>query len=114
MTRRWNAETNFELAGMQFRVVHGVKAPDDLRLDWLVRDVQGIGHWITVPMSVALMLCDFFFENEDVLYPPPAKGGKYFLDYVRVACRSGWEKAQAGIRMARQAKQGLFDEAAAS
>lgn len=106
-TRRWYAGQSFSIDDMHFRVVAGKKGPDDLRLDQLVD-----GKWVAVRMAVGGMMADFFFENEEVLYPPPAKGGKKYLDYVRDAARFGWERAEAALRVERAVKNmqpSLFD-----
>lgn len=103
--RRWEAGMKFELDGIHYRVVRGVKGPDDLRLDHLID-----GTWRPIHMRQGALLADFFFENEDVLYPPPQyKGGKKYLEYVRDAARCGWEKTEAVLRLERRQKeQGLW------
>lgn len=97
---------------MQFRIVRGAKSPDDLRLDWYID-----GHWIAVPMMVGGFLADFFGENEDVLYPPPAKGGAKYIEYLRWSWKHGVDRAQAGLEAERylrdrdrETRPRLFDE----
>lgn len=99
--RRWG-ECEFELAGQRFRVQRGVKSPDDLRLDWYTPT-----GWRAVPMSPGAMMADFFFENEDVLYPPDMgnQGGSKYIALLRHAARHGWQKANAGLLAERAAKQ---------
>ena len=95
--RRWRDGDTGTLDGVRYRVVRGAKGPDDLRLDWLIG-----GKWRAVHMRVAAMLADFFYENEDALYPPPRyKGGRKVLTYLRHAGLHGWEKAEAGLRVER-------------
>lgn len=102
--RRWREGQEFDFDGLRFRVCRGKKAPADLRLD-----VMTGGTWRAVHMRLGAMLADFFYENEDVLYPPPAKGGRKYLDYCRDAAKHGWEKAEAVLRIERRQKS-LFDE----
>lgn len=107
--RRFNPGDLFEIGGMHFRVVPGSKTPrgpgQDLRLDWLRSD----GCWRPVKMAHAGLIVDFFFENEDVLYPPPQfDGGRRFTDYLKHGLKHGWQSAEAGLRIEKEAK--LFDE----
>lgn len=109
--RRWQAHQAFALAGQRFRVRAGYKSPEDLCLEW---DIDG--KWVAIPMSVGLMLNDFFYENEDVLYPKERgfKGGDYWRTYARHAERHGWQKAWAGVEAAKSVKSErptLFGEA---
>lgn len=111
MSRRWFEGWSGEIGGVRFRIVQGVKSPEDLRLDWLVE-----GSWIAVPMKVGGFLADFFCENEDILYPPPAKGGRKYIEYLRWSARHGVDKAQAGLEAEqylrnkdRQERPPLFD-----
>lgn len=100
---RWRAGDERDIDGLRFRVTQGVKSPDDLRLD-----VKADGSWRAVHMRLGAFLADFFFENEDVLYPPPAKGGRKYLTYLRDATRYGWTKADAVLRIERR-QRSLFD-----
>lgn len=72
--------------GVRFRVTEGRKAAGDLRMEWL----GASGEWQPMTFLPVFALCDFFYENEDVLYPPPAKGGDYFRQAVCFAMRDGW------------------------
>ena len=106
--RRWRDGWSRRIDGISFRIVRGRKGPNDLRLDWYVD-----GQWRPIHMRIAALLTDFFYENEDVLYPPPAKGGQKILDYLRWAAKNGWEKAEAGLRAERELKRArpvLFDD----
>jgi hypothetical protein len=97
----------FEIDGVFYRVLHGRKGPGDLRLEHRVD-----GAWKPVRMRTGAMLADFFFENEEVLYPD-AKGGKKYLEYVRDATKYGWDKADAVLRVERaqrKVQRSLFDE----
>jgi hypothetical protein len=100
MTRRWQPHWRKTVAGLPLRVVPGYKAPDDLRLEWLTPD-----GWRPVTMAAGAILADFWYENEEVLYPPPAAGGHYYLSYVNQAAHEGWEVADARLLAERQAKQ---------
>lgn len=93
MSRRWWAGQEGYVGGMLFRVVPGAKGPNDLRLDWRI---QGI--WRPVPMKVVAFMTDFFYDNEDALYPPPAQGGEFFITYLRQATVHGFKDADRGLR----------------
>ena len=82
------------------RVVQGKKGPNDLRLDVLVN-----GGWRSVSMHLAFMLTDFFYENENALYPYPARGGPYFMDALKTASRYGHERAQKELEFDQRRKQ---------
>lgn len=96
--RRWEAGIAVRLPNAPtFRVVPGNKAPGDLRLDWFSSRQR---LWIPVQMSAAALITDFWYENEDHLYPPSRgkRGGKYFLDYLQIAAIEGWETADRKLR----------------
>jgi hypothetical protein len=108
LERRFSHGDTFETPeGLQFRVVRGKKQPKygpnpyenphDLRLDVMVE-----GRWRPVNMETTFLMVDFFYENEDVLYPRPRfEGGKKFLDEMRKAARSGWQWPTDGIEIDR-------------
>lgn len=98
--RRWTADRTVNINGLRFRAVTGYKHPKDLRLEVL----QEVG-WRPVPMLVGAMLADFFGENEDVLYPPPAAGGRKYMGYLWDAYQTGWQSADARLRQERAAKE---------
>lgn len=99
--RRWQPRPWFEVDGLWFKVERGKKAPDDLRLDILAayRDEEtGLveARALPVSMSFSAILADFFYENENVLYPPPRfKGGKRHSQHMALAEQQGWEVAEA-------------------
>jgi hypothetical protein len=68
------------------------------------------GRWVPVPMAVGALLADFFYENEDVLYPPGPNvlGGRKYIRYVKHAAIHGWQKAEAGLRAERERKNAQF------
>lgn len=102
MTRgRWHAGWKHKVAGIHLRVVTGKKSPDDLRIEWLTSE-----GWIAIPMAAGAVMADFWYENEDVLYPPPAMGGRKYLSYLATAARDGWEAADATLQAERAAKRG--------
>lgn len=108
--RRWTARRRFNVDGVWFRVVPGKKSPDDLKLEMLVpkRNVDGsVGtKWLAVHMSLGALLADFFYENEDILFPPEDgyKGGEYHSKHLRQAEEEGYEAATKTLR-ATQAKK---------
>jgi hypothetical protein len=98
--RRWAAGQSFTLNGLRWRIQAGKKGPHDLRLEVLAPE-----GWLPVRMAMGWMQADFFYENEDVLYPPPAQGGQRYLHYVDGAARLGWETAQAMLESEQNEKR---------
>jgi hypothetical protein len=110
MTRRFHAGYSVDISGIRFRVVQGRKVDrgkdrQDLRLEWWA---SGVGKWQAVDMQAAAFLADFFYENEEELYPQAEgmQGGRKFWEYLRWAMKHGWTKAQAGLR-AEKAMRGV-------
>lgn len=105
MSRRWQAGWEGDVNGLRMRVVPGSRGPDDLRLEWHLN-----GGWRPADVTWGLVLADFIGENEDVLHPPPQRGGDYYLMHLRHARRHGWATAAAGLRVAasRPAQQEMF------
>lgn len=101
MERRWKAGWRYTLAGLPLRVVPGAKSPEDLRIDWMTPD----GTWRAVPMAAGAIFADFWFDNENVLYPPPAAGGQYYLRYLSQAANDGWEAADGRLKAEQAAKR---------
>lgn len=99
MSRRWQAGWRGTVDGVTLRVERGKKGPADLRMDVFVG-----GEWKPVHMSLGCVLADFFFENEDVLYPPSQgfAGGTYYLRALAEAPKVGWEAVVGRIRSERQ------------
>lgn len=103
--RRWKAGDELVVDGLHFRVVQGAKSPEDLRLELEL----GSG-WRPVNMSWGALMADFFFENEDVLYPPEERhlhgriGGQYYLNYCARAAREGWQESDYGMRGEKRRK----------
>jgi hypothetical protein len=63
--------------------------------------------WQPVTMAAAAIMADFFFDNEDVLYPPSRgfKGGRKFMEFLRLAVKEGWQTAVHGLQRERAAKE---------
>jgi hypothetical protein len=79
----------------------GKKARDDLRIDWATTN-----GWAAVRMVTVFMLADFFYENEDYLFPVGRyRGGAMFLDAVRDACLNGWTGADERLEEQKRAKE---------
>lgn len=88
MTRRFCDGWHREYDGLHLRVRAGRKAPDDLVMEMFVG-----GEWKIVSMGLVAILTDFLCENEDVLYPPPAKGGDKFMGFLARAKLFGHDNA---------------------
>jgi hypothetical protein len=59
----------------KFDFIQGKKHKDDKIL---------LFNGVAVEFRDVAMMCLFFMQNEDVLYPPPRyKGGEMFADYIR-------------------------------
>ena len=99
MTRRFLAMDEGRFGNIHWRVVEGRKSEDDLRLDLLVP------RWTAVPMGLGFLFADFFYENENVLYPPSRyRGGQMYLDFCGGAAHLGWEHARQLLAEQRLAK----------
>jgi hypothetical protein len=102
--RRFNAGDQFEIDGVNYRVVKGRKAVEDLRLDWW-QD----GRWRPVTLDHVGLIVDMIAENENVLYPPPRfKGGGMVIQFCMTAHREGWHAARNLLHQQRanKAEQG--------
>lgn len=112
MTRRWEPR-EFELDGLRWRVVKGKKTSlvpgeDDLRLEHMTP--QG---WRPTAMALVFMLTDFWYENEDVLYPKPRfQGADYLLRAIKRAALNGFQSEVDRLEgekvRKRQKEQGLL------
>lgn len=94
------------IAGMEWKVMRGRKAPGDLVL------VARVPDWTYVSMEWGGLFADFHYQIEDILYPD-AKGGKKYLEHVRRATRSGFVSANYLLRLEKRSKgipQRLFDD----
>lgn len=101
--RRFRAGQQREFDGIRVRIVPGYKRTrgdaDDLRLEW-----ETPSGWRAVSMATVLAMADFFYENEDALYPPPRyQGGRYWADALTRAMQSGWRTVAREIADARRA-----------
>ena len=63
---------------MKFNFEKGKKHPLDLVMRVTAENEK-------VLMEDVARMCRFFYANEEILYPPPAKGGKFFLDFINQA-----------------------------
>lgn len=98
--RRFHAGDTFNIDGVDYRVVKGKKAIDDLRLDW-----WQAGSWRPVTLDHAALIVDMIAENEDVLYPPPRfKGGQMVMEFVQRARKHGWGAARSTLHQQRANK----------
>lgn len=87
MPRRFRAGDRLRASDVEFRIMRGDKAKDDLRLDaWLD------GRWRPVDMELAFLLVDFFTENEDAIRRSYWRwnGDSYFMKEVLSAWKHGW------------------------
>jgi hypothetical protein len=91
---------------MVFRIVPGYKGDNDYRLEVQRPD----GAWQPVHMRTVAVLVQFFFENEERLYPPPRYlGGEKFMrfldDAVELGANKAVEKLQDEKRRKREREQ---------
>ena len=87
-----------KLNGIEWLVGQGRKAPGDLTL--VIRSP----NFRLVPMALVGLCTEFFCENEDRLYPPPALGGRRFLNYLEGSVVLGWELAASALADERRRK----------
>lgn len=100
-TRRFQAGDRGEVDGIAYQVLRGGKGPDDLILE-----LYAGGAWRRIRMDLGFFLAAFFFENEEVLYPPNGYqiGGDYYMRECWDAIYHGWESAAQKLRLARAAR----------
>jgi hypothetical protein len=94
--RRFQNGDTFTIGNVEYRITCGAKGPDDLRLDWRFATT-----WQPVVLDHVALILDCIGENEDLLYPPPAKGSAYVHEFVMRARREGWRKAVARLQIER-------------
>jgi hypothetical protein len=89
------------ISGVYIRVVPGRKVEGDMRLEIFTGD-----YWHPVPMALVAYMTEFFYVNEQLLYPPSKgfKGGEKFFEYLRQSVTDGYEVAQAELERERAAK----------
>jgi hypothetical protein len=91
MTRRW-APSNITLSTTRYRVVQGIKSPDDLRLERFDN-----GRWMPVFMEEVFLNPYRPYWRES--------GGTYFLKEVIDAARNGWTAPTSRLRENRRRKE---------
>lgn len=83
---------------IEYRVVQGTKAADDLRLDWRI-----VTPYQAVCLDHVALIVDAIYENEDRLYPAPEyRGGGKVLAYVLGAVKHGHLWARHNLYLERQ------------
>ena len=116
--KRWQPCKPFEISGVRFRVVLGSKTARadatghrgrDLCLEW-----QTVVGWRPCEMAVGALFADFFYDNEDVLYPRPiGQGGNKYRSYLYHAMKEGWQVADGVLQFEKRHKDdepSLFDD----
>jgi hypothetical protein len=98
--RRYRAGQRFTRDGVHYRIVAGVKGPDDLRLEWRVE-----GRWLPVSMEHAALHVAVMGDNEVFLYPHGSGYGK-LLGFLHIAARYGHQAAVERLRLERCRKYG--------
>lgn len=79
----------WDVNGWHIRIAQGKKAPGDRRIDVAARD----GQYCTLSLAALGAITALWYRNEDLLYPPPAHGGQFVLDFLAECCRSDLETA---------------------
>ena len=95
------------ISGVELRIVHGYKSPDDLRIEWWDEKKS---KWRPIHMELAAVLVEFFFDNEERLYPRTSgyKGGQKFWDYLVSSVAQGFELSTGvllGEKLRKRAKE---------
>jgi len=98
--RRFHDGYMEEISGLPFRVRQGRKHENDLVLEWHTGD-----SWRAIDMRAGFLLADFFYENEHVLYPPPAQGGEKYRRAMERAIQRGYDEATAELLKEKRAKR---------
>jgi hypothetical protein len=89
---------NGEINGVVWRVVAGRKADGDMAVE--LRTAE----WVRTKMALPLLLSDFHYQVEDILFPRALGqyGGEYFLHAVAQSCREhGWEQVSKRVELER-------------
>jgi hypothetical protein len=98
------------IGGVRIRVVKGRKAPNDMKLEICCNeDATSLEQrWQAVPMTLVAYMTEFFYKNEDVLYPRSEGylGGEKFLMFLRDAVENGYETATAGLEWEKAGSRG--------
>lgn len=107
--RRFGIGNDWSIGGVHVRVVRGHKPdpqnptrkhPGDLRLE-----IETRSGWVPVKMALVGLLANFFYENEETLYPPPRyEGGKKFWRWLRLAI-DDWQKASSQLEDEKDEKR---------
>lgn len=97
-------QTGFIAPAVEWRVVQGKKAPDDLRLD--IRSVR----FAPVSMKLGFLFADFYAQNEQTLQRrgaikirPGVPAHDRYLAFIEGAMHMGWEDASDQLDLERQA-----------
>jgi hypothetical protein len=104
----------FMCSGLAFRVEQGRKLSRVAGETDLLLEVWTGDRWAAVGMELGAMLTQFFYENEQVLYPPalmngsgePLLGGQRYLNACRAAIHHGWEAVAQQLEAERRRKNG--------
>ena len=103
--RRWGPTAEpFMVSGLWFQVVPGSKSEADLRLEIRMKP----DYWRPVDMALGALTSDFFYDNEEVLYPQSEgnQGGQKYVDYTTLAAGQGWEIADAILQEEKRRRRG--------
>lgn len=98
-----------DIDGFTFRIRQGRKGPNDLVLDlWNGRE------YAPVPMGLGGLMADFFYQNEERLYPQQYgfDGGERYLRFLRDCTRRGWRDVLSELKGQKLARQQRDEDAA--
>ena len=112
--RRWQVRAPFRQFGLLWRILPGRKpcpacavlgkpCPHDRVLQWLTDEQR----WVSIQMGAGALLADFFYENEEVLYPSRLgkMGGKKYLQFLMHAVEHGYEAAYEVLELEKRTKR---------
>jgi hypothetical protein len=104
MKARFAIGDKFEFPGARFEIILGEKKPKGGNGQDLVLTLNGRQN--KVPMEMAGMMVEFFFHNEETLYPPFAdyEGGKKFLTYGYNCVKMGYPDATRRLELEKANK----------
>lgn len=92
----------YDIGGVRLRIRQGRKGPDDL-----VLDIEGYAGYVPVRMTLGALMADFFFQNEERLYPQEFnfEGGNRYVRFIHRAIAIGWENAAAQLARERALRE---------
>lgn len=87
--------SEWEVNGWRVRLDQGRKAPEDVRI-WVASPG---GDYSLLSLASLGVITRLWFDNEQRLYQPPAKGGYYVLEFLQACCETDLRSACVAYRL---------------